>query len=54
MKIGSSDDEIDTKDYRTTNTIIKEGGNDGNVQVTDPDVEIVVIPGDDELQGFVS
>ena len=34
----SSDGESDTKEDRTTKNIIKEGGNDGNVQVEETDV----------------
>ena len=49
-----SDNESDTKDDRTNNTNIKEGGNDGNGQVEKPDVETVDLPGDDAPQGFVS
>ena len=52
-QIESSGDKSDTKDDRTTNTNIKEVGNDGNVQVDDPDVETVYLPGDDAPQGFV-
>ena len=49
-----SDDESDTKDDRTINTNIKEGGNYGNGQVNEPDVETVNLPGDDAPQGFLS
>ena len=38
MQLGSGDDESDTKEDRTTKNIIKEGGNDGNVQVEETDV----------------
>ena len=54
MIFESSDDESDTKDDKTTNNNIKEGGNAGNGQVAKPDVETVDIPGDNTLQGFVS
>ena len=39
--------ESDTKDDRTKNTNIKEGGNYGNGQVANPDVETVDLTGDD-------
>ena len=48
-----SDDESDTKDDRTKKTNIKEGGNYGNGQVNEPDVETVNLPGDDAPQGFM-
>ena len=50
----SSDNESDTKYDRTTNTNMKEGGKCSNRKVTEPDVEIVDVSGDDALQGFVS
>ena len=48
------DDESYTKDDRNQNTNIKEGGSYGDCQVAEPDVEAVDIPGDDELQVFLS
>ena len=54
MQFESSDGESDTKDDRTNNTNIKEGGNGCNGQVEKPDVETVDLPGDDAPQGFLS
>ena len=51
MHFESSDGKIDTKDGSTKNTNIKEGGNVGNGQVAEPDVEIFDIPGYDASQG---
>ena len=49
-----SDDKSDTKDNSTTNTNIKEGGNDGNGQVANPYVETIDLTWDDAPQGFLS
>ena len=54
MQVESNDDDSDTKIYTTTNTNIHEGGNGGNAQVADTDVETVDIPGDDVPKLFVS
>ena len=50
----SSDDESDTKYDKDKNTNIKEGGNYGNRQVDDTDVETVDLTWDDAPQDFVS
>ena len=42
------------KDDMTTNTNIKERGNDSNGQVAEPDIKTVDISGDDSPQGFLS
>ena len=44
-----SDDESHTKYDSTKKTNIKEGGNYGNVQVSNTDVETVDLPGDNKL-----
>ena len=54
VQFESRDDGSDTKDDRTTNTNIKEGGNYGNGQVAGPDVETTDLQEEDALQGFVS
>ena len=48
-----SDGKIDTKYDRTKNTNLRYGGNVGNGQVDDSDVETVDLPGYMALQGFV-
>ena len=53
VQFESSDDGSDTKDDRTKNTNIKEGGNDGNGLVAEPDVETVDLCGDDAPQGLL-
>ena len=53
IKFESGDDESDAKYERIKNTNIKEGVNDGNVKVSNNDVETVDIPGDDTPQGFL-
>ena len=47
-------DDSDTKYDRTTNTNIKEGDDDGNGQVAEPDVKTVDLPVDDAPQGFLT
>ena len=54
MQFESSDDENDKNYDKTTNTNIKQGGNDGNVQVAEPDVETVDNNRDDAPQVFLS
>ena len=54
VQFESSDDGSDTKDDRTKNTNIKEGGNYFNGQVVDPDVETVDLPGGGAPHRFLS
>ena len=54
MQFEISDDDIDTKDDRTTNTNIKEGCNNGNWNVANPNIETIDLPGDVVPQGFES
>ena len=49
-----SDDKSDTEDDSIINKNIKEGGNYGNGQVSNTDVETVDLPRDDATQGFLS
>ena len=54
MQFEISDDESDTEDDKKTNTNIKEGGNDVDGKVAEPDVEMVDLPRDVAPQGFSS
>ena len=53
-QFGRTDENIATKDGRDTKTNTKEGGNSGNGQVADPNVETVDLLGDDAPQGCLS